>query len=126
MKTMMSSEDYETGKYCHATRSEVPQEMIRAEPGKAALSVRHFPSSSPDSAWRHKVDSNRLEGPKPLPSRTDAVGLLLARCSPSATQARTQFHLVHKEWRNEGFSVIGNVFFVGLHKAGSSERLQHR
>ncbi|KAL3173254.1 hypothetical protein MRX96_012381 [Rhipicephalus microplus] len=61
IETVMSSEDHKTGKYCHAARSEVPEKMTRAEPRKVALSTRHFPSSSPDSSWRHEVDSNRLE-----------------------------------------------------------------
>ncbi|KAL3182399.1 hypothetical protein MRX96_007588 [Rhipicephalus microplus] len=62
------------------------------------------------------------------PSRTSgtATGFFSAQCPLSATQARTQFTLVHKKWRRESYSVVGTVFFVGLNKAGSSEWLQYR
>ncbi|KAL3214807.1 hypothetical protein MRX96_034655 [Rhipicephalus microplus] len=53
-------------------------------------------------------------GSKLQPIRTSgtATGLFSAWCPLSASQARTQFNLVHKKWHSVGYSVIGTVFFV--------------
>ncbi|KAL3247120.1 hypothetical protein MRX96_057233 [Rhipicephalus microplus] len=68
------------------------------------------------------------QGPKPQPSGTGGitVGLLLTWSPFSTAQARTQFNLVCKKWRKEGYSVVEPISFVVLDKARPSEWLQRR
>ncbi|KAL3214806.1 hypothetical protein MRX96_034654 [Rhipicephalus microplus] len=84
--------------------------------------------SRPPEDYDEEEESSKVSGSKLQPIRTSgtATGLFSARCPLSASQARTQFNLVHKKWHSEGYSVISTVFFVGLDKAGSSEWLQYR
>nr|XP_037270675.1 uncharacterized protein LOC119162377 [Rhipicephalus microplus] len=67
-------------------------------------------------------------GPKPQPTGTSGitVGLLLAWSPPSTAKARTQFDVVCKKRRKEGYSVVDTISFVSLDKARPSEGLQHR
>ncbi|KAL3173259.1 hypothetical protein MRX96_012386 [Rhipicephalus microplus] len=54
------------------------------------------------------------------------VGLLLAWSPPSTAKARTQFDVVCKKRRKEGYLVVDTISFVSLDKARPSEGLQHR